>query len=150
MPTIVSCVSAVGQFWREAITHTQAITHAPFCPCLIGLPPTRSGSPLTSSIPLPVKLGAVEGLPLPARNYYFVLTSLVLGGLHQGSGVALPTGGRVDPAIGNEELAGTRYVSGSTFARSLRFTAASLSRLHIRIWYIIPGIIRMWSYYVLY
>ena len=28
--------------------------------------PTRSGSPLTSSIPLPVKLGAVYGLPLPA------------------------------------------------------------------------------------
>ena len=28
-------------------------------------------------------------------------------------------------------------VSGSKFARSLRFTAASLSRLHIRIWYII-------------
>ena len=71
------------------------------------------------------------------RNYCFMLTSLVLGGLHQGSGVALPTGGRVDPAIGNEELAGTRYVSGSTFARSLRFTAASLSRLHLRIWYII-------------
>ena len=40
-------------------------------------------------------------------------------------------------------------VSGSKFARSLRFTAASLSRLHICIWYIIPGIIRMWSYYVL-
>ena len=39
--------------------HTQAMTHAPFCPCLIGLPPTRSGSPLTSSIPLPVKLRAV-------------------------------------------------------------------------------------------
>ena len=39
--------------------YAQAITHAPFCPCLIGLPPTRSGSPLTSSIPLPVKLGAV-------------------------------------------------------------------------------------------
>ena len=39
--------------------HTQAMTHAPFYPCLIGLPPTRSGSPLTSSIPLPVKLGAV-------------------------------------------------------------------------------------------
>ena len=39
--------------------HTQAITHAPFCPCLIGLLPTRSGSPLTSGIPLPVKLGAV-------------------------------------------------------------------------------------------
>ena len=30
-----------------------------FCPCLIGLPPTRSGSPLTSSIPLPVKLRGV-------------------------------------------------------------------------------------------
>ena len=38
------------------------------------------------------------------------LTSLVLGGLHQRSGVALPTGGRADPAIGNEALAGTRYI----------------------------------------
>ena len=38
----------------------------------------------------------------------FVLTSLVLGGLHQRSGVALPTGGRADPAVGNEALAGTR------------------------------------------
>ena len=65
MPTIVSCVCAVGQFWREAITHTQAITHAPFCPCLNGLPPTPSGSPLTSSFPLPFKLRAVQGLPLP-------------------------------------------------------------------------------------
>ena len=42
------------------------------------------------------------------RNYCFVLTSLVLGGLHQRSGVALPTGGRADPAIGNDALAGTR------------------------------------------
>ena len=42
------------------------------------------------------------------RNYCFVLTSLVLGGLHQRSGVALPTGGRADPAVGNEALAGTR------------------------------------------
>ena len=41
-------------------------------------------------------------------NYCFVLTSLVLGGLHQRSGVALPTGGRADPAVGNEALAGTR------------------------------------------
>ena len=46
------------------------------------------------------------------RNYCFVLTSLVLGGLHQRSGVALPTGGRADPAVGNEALAGTR---GSVF-----------------------------------
>ena len=30
------------------------------------------------------------------------------GGLHQRSGVALPTGGRADPAVGNEALAGTR------------------------------------------
>ena len=37
-----------------------------------------------------------------------MLTSLVLGGLHQRSGVALPTGGRADPAVGNEALAGTR------------------------------------------
>ena len=29
------------------------------------------------------------------RNYCFVLTSLVLGGLHQRSGVALPTGGKL-------------------------------------------------------
>ena len=29
------------------------------------------------------------------RNYCFVLTSLVLGGLHQRNGVALPTGGRL-------------------------------------------------------
>ena len=42
------------------------------------------------------------------RNDCFVLTSLVLGGLHQGSGVALPTGGKTDPAVGNEALAGTR------------------------------------------
>ena len=42
------------------------------------------------------------------RNYCFVLTSLVLCGLQ--SGVALPTGGRADPAIGNEALAGTRYI----------------------------------------
>ena len=42
------------------------------------------------------------------RNYCFVLTSLVLGGLHQRSEVALPTGGRADPAVGNEALAGTR------------------------------------------
>ena len=42
------------------------------------------------------------------RNYRFVLTSLVLGGLHQRSGVALPTGGRADPAVGYEALAGTR------------------------------------------
>ena len=42
------------------------------------------------------------------RNYCFVLTSLFLGGLHQRSGVALPTGGRADPAVGNEALAGTR------------------------------------------
>ena len=41
------------------------------------------------------------------RNYCFALTSLVLGGLHQRSGLALPTGGRADPAIGNEALAGT-------------------------------------------
>ena len=34
-------------------------THTPFGPCLIGLPRTRSGSPLTSSIPLPVMLRAV-------------------------------------------------------------------------------------------
>ena len=34
-----------------------------------------------------------------------MLTSLVLGGLHQRSGVALPTGGRADPAVGNEALA---------------------------------------------
>ena len=33
--------------------------YTPFCPCLIGLPHTRSGSPLTSSIPLPVMLRAV-------------------------------------------------------------------------------------------
>ena len=44
------------------------------------------------------------------RNYCFVLTSLVLGALHQRSGVALPTGGRADPAIINEALAGTRYI----------------------------------------
>ena len=45
----------------------------------------------------------------PTReNYCFVLTSLVLGGLHQRSGVALPTGGRADPAVSNEALAGTR------------------------------------------
>ena len=37
----------------------QAITYTPFCPCLIGLPHTRSGSPLTSSTPLPVMLRAV-------------------------------------------------------------------------------------------
>ena len=37
----------------------QAMTYTPFCPCLIGLPHTRSGSPLTSSIPLPVMLRAV-------------------------------------------------------------------------------------------
>ena len=42
------------------------------------------------------------------RNYCFALTSLVLGGLHQRSGVALPTGGIADPAVGNEALAGTR------------------------------------------
>ena len=30
------------------------------------------------------------------------------GGLHQRSGVALPTGGRADPAVGNEALAGNR------------------------------------------
>ena len=33
-----------------------------------------------------------------------MLTSLVLGRLHQRSGVALPTGGRADPAVGNEAL----------------------------------------------
>ena len=37
----------------------QAMIYTPFCPCLIGLPHTRSGSPLTSSIPLPVMLRAV-------------------------------------------------------------------------------------------
>ena len=42
------------------------------------------------------------------RNYRFVLTSLVLGGLHKRSRVALPTGGRADPAIGKEALADTR------------------------------------------
>ena len=42
------------------------------------------------------------------RKHCLVLTSLVLGGLHQRSGVALPTGGRTDPAVGNEALAGTR------------------------------------------
>ena len=42
------------------------------------------------------------------RNYRFVLTWLVLGGLHQRSGVARPTGRRADPSIGNEALAGTR------------------------------------------
>ena len=46
------------------------------------------------------------------RKYCFVLTSLVLGGLHQRSGVALATGGRTDPAIGNEALAGTRCFFG--------------------------------------
>ena len=38
------------------------------------------------------------------RNYCFVLTSL-----HQRSGVALPTGGRADPAVGNEALAGISF-----------------------------------------
>ena len=37
------------------------------------------------------------------RNCCFVLTSL-----HRRSGVALPTAGRADPAVGNEALAGTR------------------------------------------
>ena len=46
--------------------------------------------------------------PAHKRNHCFVLTSLVLSGLHQRSGVALPTGGRADPAVGNEALAGTR------------------------------------------
>ena len=50
--------------------------------------------------------------PAPQENYCFGLTSLVLGGLHQGNGVALPTGGRADPAVGNEALTGTR---GSVF-----------------------------------
>ena len=56
------------------------------------------------------------------RNYCFVLTSLVLGGLHQRSGVALPTGGRADPAIGNEALAGTR--------RSVFFLGGGCSPIH--------------------
>ena len=37
----------------------QAMKYTPFCPFLIDLPHTRSGSPLTSSIPLPVTPRAV-------------------------------------------------------------------------------------------
>ena len=50
-----------------------------------------------------------EKMYVPSRPVD-VNVSLVLGGLHQRSGVALPTGGRADPAIGNEALAGTRYI----------------------------------------
>ena len=105
--SIAVCAPAVAGQGFSCDTHVAVRVCRP---CLIGLPPTRSGSPLTSSISLPVKLGAVYGLPLPTRNYRFALTSLVLGGLHHRSGVALPTGGRADPAIGNESLAGTRYI----------------------------------------
>ena len=48
-----------------------------------------------------------EKIYVPSRPVD-VNVSLVLGGLHQRSGVALPTGGRADPAVGNEALAGTR------------------------------------------
>ena len=105
--SIAVCAPAVAGQGFSCDTHVAVRVCRP---CLIGLPPTRSGSPLTSSISLPVKLGAVYGLPLPTRNYRFALTSLVLGGLHHRSGVALPTGGRADPAIGNESLAGARYI----------------------------------------
>ena len=50
-----------------------------------------------------------EKIYVPSRPVD-VNVSLVLGGLHQRSGVALPTGGRADPALGNEALAGTRYI----------------------------------------
>ena len=36
-----------------------------------------------------------------------MVVHLLVNGLHQRSGVALPTDGRADPAIGNEALAGT-------------------------------------------
>ena len=48
-----------------------------------------------------------EKIYVPSRPVD-VNVSLVLGGLHQRSGVALRTGGRADPAIGNEAPAGTR------------------------------------------
>ena len=57
----------------EAIRHpTREIEHAPSCPCVIGLRRTRSGSPLTSSIPLPVieAVGCV-GTPSP-RGCVFI------------------------------------------------------------------------------
>ena len=50
-----------------------------------------------------------EKIYVPSRPVD-VNVSLVLGGLHQRSGVALRTGGRADPAIGNEAFAGTRYI----------------------------------------
>ena len=71
------------------------------------------------------------------RNHCFALTSLVLGGLHQRSGVALPTGGRADHAVGNEALAGTRrsvfsLVSGARWYPTLK------PRQSFCMWYIIP------------
>ena len=69
------------------------------------------------------------------RNYCFVLTSL-----HQRSGVALPTGGRADPAVGNEALAGTRrsvlfsLVPGARWYPTLKprqsFSKTKISRTH--------------------
>ena len=61
--SIAVCAPAVAGQGVSCQTHVAVRVCRP---CLIGLPPTRSGSPLTSSIPLPVKLGAVYGLPLPA------------------------------------------------------------------------------------
>ena len=71
------------------------------------------------------------------RNYCFVLTSLVLGGLHQKSGVALPTGGRADPAFGNEALAGTRRSVFFSLVPGARWYPTLKPRQSICVWYII-------------
>ena len=71
-------------------------------------------------------------------NYCFMLTSLVLGGLHQGSGVALPTGGRADPAVGNEALAGTRRSVFFSLVPGARWYPTLKPRQSFCMWYIIP------------
>ena len=72
------------------------------------------------------------------RKYCFVLTSLVLGGLHQRSGVALPTGGRADPAVGNEALAGTRRSVFFSLVPGARWYPTLKPRQYFCMWYIIP------------
>ena len=61
--SIAVCAPAVAGQGVSCQTHVAVRVCRP---CLIGIPPRRIGSPMTSSIPLPVKLGAVYGLPLPA------------------------------------------------------------------------------------
>ena len=72
------------------------------------------------------------------RNYCFALTSLVLGGLHQRSGVALPTGGRADPVVGNEALSGTRGFVFFSLVPGARWYPTLKPRQSFCMWYIIP------------